>query len=140
MRHSARAAPRRARRGAGRAAPARRTAGHQHAAARQDPPQDGRPQPAAGPAGRSRLDQVPYIVVLCGIVAGLAWMHGGGGDVRGGTLVIAGVLLAAAVTRLGLPERRAGLLASRARLLDAAALTALGFGLLVAGLVFPTLA
>ena len=138
MRHSARAAPRRARRGG--PAPARRAAGHQHAAARQDPQQDGRPQPDAEPAGRSRLDQVPYIVVLCGIAAGLAWMHGDGGDVRGGTLVIAGVLLAAAVTRLGLPERRAGLLASRARLLDAAALTALGIGLLVAGLVFPTLA
>jgi Protein of unknown function (DUF3017) len=86
---------------------------------------------------RSRLDQVPFAVMLCGIAAGLAWMRGGQGDVRGGTLVIAGVLLAAAVTRLGLSDRRAGLLASRARWLDATAFTALGIGLLVAGLIFP---
>jgi hypothetical protein len=97
----------------------------------------GADQAEAGQARRSRLDQLPYLVALCGIAAGLAWMRVGEGDVRGGTLVIAGVLLAAAVTRLGLPERRAGLLASRARLLDAAAFTALGIGLLVAGLIFP---
>jgi len=113
VRHSAGPAPRRARRAAGAAGPEE---GHQR---------------------RSRLDQVPFLIVLCGFAAGLAWMRGGQADVRGGTLVIAGVLLAAAVTRLGLPDRRAGLLASRARLLDAAAFTALGIGLLVAGLIFP---
>jgi Protein of unknown function (DUF3017) len=93
--------------------------------------------PQEGPERRSRLDQVPFLLVLCGFAAGLAWMRGGQADVRGGTLVIAGVLLAAAVTRLGLPDRRAGLLASRARLLDVTAFTALGIGLLVAGLIFP---
>jgi hypothetical protein len=112
VRHSARPAPRR---------------GHRAPAGR----------PARDGGRRSRLDQVPYLVVLCGVVGGLAWMRGGERDVRGGTLVIAGVLLAAAVARLGLAERRAGLLASRARLLDAAAFAALGVGLLVAGLVFP---
>ena len=39
--------------------------------------------------------------------------------------------------QLVLPERRAGLLGSRRRLVDAAALAALGAGLLVAGLIFP---
>jgi hypothetical protein len=51
--------------------------------------------------------------------------------------VMAGVLLAGAAARLGLPERRAGMLGSRRRLADAAAFAALGVGLLVAGLIFP---
>jgi len=57
--------------------------------------------------------------------------------VRSGTLVLAGGLLIAAMARLVLPERRAGLLSSRRRLLDVAILGALGIGLLVAGLVVP---
>ncbi|MGH3394617.1 MAG: DUF3017 domain-containing protein [Streptosporangiaceae bacterium] len=86
---------------------------------------------------RSRFRQVPYWLALCGIALGLVWIRGGERDVRGGTLVIAGVLLAAAVARLGLPDRRAGMLGSRRRILDVAAFAVLGVGLLVAGLVFP---
>jgi hypothetical protein len=86
---------------------------------------------------RSRFQQVPYWLALCGIALGLLWIRGGERDVRGGTLVIAGVLLAAAVARLGLPDRRAGMLGSRRRILDVAAFAVLGVGLLVAGLVFP---
>ena len=89
------------------------------------------------PASSSRLDQVPYWIALCGIALGLLWIRGGERDVRGGTLVVAGVLLAAAVARLGLPDRRAGMLGSRKRILDVAAFALLGVGLLVAGLVFP---
>jgi hypothetical protein len=88
-------------------------------------------------AGSSRLDQVPYWLALCGIALGLVWIRGGERDVRSGTLVIGGVLLAAAVARLGLPDRRAGMLGSRRRILDVAAFAVLGVGLLVAGLVFP---
>jgi hypothetical protein len=87
--------------------------------------------------GRSPLDQVPYWVALGGVAAGLLVVRLGGRDVRGGTLVIAGVLLAAAVTRLALPNRRAGMLVSRRRLVDVAAFGLLGVGLLVAGLIFP---
>ena len=50
---------------------------------------------------------------------------------------MAGIVLAAALARLVLPERRAGMLASRRRLADVAAFTVLGVALLVAGLVFP---
>jgi hypothetical protein len=89
------------------------------------------------PASPSRLDQVPYWLALCGIALGLVWIRGGERDVRSGTLVIGGVLLAAAVARLGLPDRRAGMLSSRRRILDVAAFAVLGVGLLVAGLVFP---
>ena len=84
-----------------------------------------------------RLRQAPYWLALCGIALGLVWIRGGERDVRSGTLVMAGVLLAAAAARLGLPDRRAGMLGSRRRILDAAAFAGLGIGLLVAGLVFP---
>jgi hypothetical protein len=100
--------------------------------------------PAASPAaamtaknraGTRRMAQLPYAVVLAGILLGLGIMRGGAQDVRGGTLVMAGALLAGAMTRLVLPVGRIGLLGSRRRLLDAAALTTLGVGLLIAGLI-----
>jgi len=50
---------------------------------------------------------------------------------------MAGLLLAAAVARLLLPEERAGMLASRRRLADVAAFSVLGVALLVAGWCFP---
>jgi Protein of unknown function (DUF3017) len=105
-------------------------------------PPPGPPRPDAGPASAARrhgswLAQLPYAVVVIGVAAGLLWMRGDQRDVRSGTLVMAGVLLAGAAARLGLPERRAGLLGSRRRLADAAAFAALGAGLLVAGLIFP---
>jgi hypothetical protein len=91
-----------------------------------------------GTSARQRLAVLlPYLLVVCGTGLSLLVMRQGERDVRGGTLVLAGVLLAAAVARLALPDRRAGLLASRRRLADVAALAALGVGLLVAGLFFP---
>lgn len=80
------------------------------------------------------LAQLWYWLVLVGVVAGLATMRGGGQAVRGGTLVIAGALLAGSLIRLVLPEGSAGMLGTRRRLADVAALAALGIGLLVAGL------
>ena len=90
---------------------------------------------AAGQAAHQRLVQLPYAIVLAGTVAGLVLMQVAKDAVRGGTLVIAGALLAASLTRLVLPEGRAGLLGSRRRLVDVALLTALGAGLLTAGLI-----
>jgi hypothetical protein len=75
--------------------------------------------------------------VLCGLGAGLLWLRGGERDVRGGTLVMGGVLVVAAVARLALPQRRAGMLSTRRRLSDVAVFAVLGVGLLIAGLVFP---
>jgi Protein of unknown function (DUF3017) len=90
----------------------------------------------AGPAssGRRWLSQLPYCIVMAGLVAGLATARGGGQAVKGGTLVIAGALLAGSLIRLVLPDGRAGMLASRRRLADVAVLAALGVGLLAAGL------
>jgi hypothetical protein len=119
---------------------------------RRRPPQSRPPLDASGPGGsrasaRARrgaapgrgrwLHQIPYAIMICALVLALVWMRRSGQDVRGGTLAVAGILLAAALVRLALPERRAGLLVSRRRFADVAALTALGTGLLVAGLVLP---
>jgi hypothetical protein len=87
------------------------------------------------PGGGRRINRLPYWIVLAGIGIGLATMRGNNQSVKSGTLVIAGALLAGAIARLVLPEGRAGLLGSRRRLLDVAALAALGVGLLIAGLV-----
>ncbi|MGB6454547.1 MAG: DUF3017 domain-containing protein [Streptosporangiaceae bacterium] len=95
---------------------------------------------SAGPGdpGRARrrlLVHLPYWIVLAGVAAGLITVRGGNQAVRSGTLVVAGALLAGALARLVLPERRVGMLASRRRLVDVAALAILGIGLLVAGLI-----
>jgi hypothetical protein len=91
---------------------------------------------ADGGRTRTRLTaHLPYWIVLAGVVAGLITIRGGNQAVRGGTLVIAGALLAGALARLVLPDRRVGMLASRRRLIDVAALALLGIGLLVAGLI-----
>jgi hypothetical protein len=95
-----------------------------------------RPGPhRAAASGRGWWRHIPYAIVLGGLVLALAWMRGNGQNVRGGTLALAGILFAAALARLALPERRVGMLASRRRLADVAVLAALGTGLLVAGLV-----
>ncbi len=104
--------------------------------ARGDPPGPDGPRRAAA-SGRQRWRQLPYAVVLCGLALALVWMRQSGQNVRGGTLAVAGILFAAALARLALPERRAGMLASRRRLADVAVLTVLGAGLLVAGLMLP---
>ena len=93
---------------------------------------------AVGP-GRGRWHrQLPYAIVVCGLALALLWIRQSERNVRGGTLAVAGVLLAAALVRLALPERRAGMLVSRRRPADVAVLAAFGVGLLVAGLVLPS--
>jgi Protein of unknown function (DUF3017) len=107
------------------------------AAARRARTAEAARRPAAAPAGSGAglLNQLPYLVVLAGVVAGLATIRSGEQAVRGGTLVIAGALLAGSLIRLVLPAGRAGMLGSRRRLADVAALGALGIGLLIAGLL-----
>jgi hypothetical protein len=130
MRHSAPSASRSRRQ--------RRAASAASAAARA--PARARPARSPGPhraaaSGRGWWQHIPYAIVLCGLALALAWMRENGQNVKGGTLAVAGILFAAALARLALPERRAGMLVSRRRLADVAVLAALGTGLLVAGLV-----
>jgi hypothetical protein len=88
--------------------------------------------------GRQRSENVPYWIMLAGAGAAVATIRLGVDYLRSGTLVLAGVLLIAAVARLVLPDRRAGMLSSRRRSLDVAIFATLGVGLLVGGLVVPT--
>jgi hypothetical protein len=89
------------------------------------------------PDTRQRWQQLPYGIAICCVALALVWIRQNGQNVRGGTLAVAGVLFAAALTRLALPERRVGMLASRRRLTDVAVLAVLGTGLLLAGLLLP---
>jgi Protein of unknown function (DUF3017) len=97
----------------------------------------GRAVKHSAPARRRRPAQFPYWIIACCVALALASTRLGGDSVRGGTLAVAGILLAGALARLVLPERSAGMLVSRRRLADVAVLGALGAGLLVAGLVLP---
>jgi Protein of unknown function (DUF3017) len=109
--------------------------------ARHDRGRDSGSQRSAGgfgglsPLGRRLTAQLPYGIVLAGVLAGLATIRTGDLAVRGGTLVMAGALLAGALARLVLPEGKVGMLSSRRRLVDAAVLATLGAGLLIAGLI-----
>jgi DUF3017 family protein len=95
---------------------------------------DGGRRRAAQPQQHVRWEQVPYGLAVAGAVAGLVTMRLGTQDLKSGTFVLAGVLLVAALARLVLPDRRAGLLSSRRRLFDVAMFAVFGIGLLVAGL------
>lgn len=81
---------------------------------------------------------IPLLAVLIVTVAGvyIAWEKGSAGGGEGG-VVGGAALLIAAVTRLLLPTRLVGLLATRKRAIDVVTLTAFGVCLLVAGLVLP---
>jgi len=94
---------------------------------------EGAKRPPAAHGGL--LTQLPYLVVLAGVVAGLATIRSSEQAVRSGTLVVAGALLAGSLIRLVLPAGRAGMLGSRRRLADVEALGLLGTGLLIAGLL-----
>ena len=94
---------------------------------------------APAPTGprRQLTAQLPYLIALTGTGLGLLVMAQGPRHVQSGTLVIAGVLIAAAVARLILPDYLAGMLGLRRRTFDVLTLAAMGLGLLVAGLVLP---
>lgn len=95
---------------------------------------------AALDAPPAAVGGVAYLAVLVAVAAGvyIAWHQGSQGGGTGG--VAAGsALLVAAVIRLVLPGKLAGLLASRRRLTDVLTLTVFGAGLLAAGLVLPRL-
>jgi Protein of unknown function (DUF3017) len=77
------------------------------------------------------------VIVLAGVLGGLLWVWLDGTHVKGGAMLLAGSLLAAAVARFLAPEG-VGLLVSRRRSVDVAAFAVLGAGLLVVGLVLPS--
>ena len=85
-----------------------------------------------------RWANLPYAIVLVAAAGGLSWVAlGSARHVQAGMTTVASALLAAAVLRLVLPERAAGLLVSRRRVLDVLALAGLGAGIMAAVLVLP---
>jgi DUF3017 family protein len=76
------------------------------------------------------LAALPYLIVLAGVAAGLFVAWQGSRFAGRGAGLVGGTLLAAAVARLVLPSRFAGLLASRSKALDAAAFAVLGTAVL----------
>ena len=85
---------------------------------------------------RSLLGELPLAVAITGAGLGLiiiALHH-----FRWGNLLIAGSMLAAALLRLVLPARQAGLLVVRSRFVDVVTMGAIGGALLVLALVTRT--
>jgi hypothetical protein len=105
-------------------APARRRTAHARAADAD--------RPVAGV-----LAWLPYLIVLAGVAVGLSVAGQGSLHAGRGAAVVGGALLAAAVARLLLPPRYAGLLASRGKALDVAAFAVLGAAVLGAALSLP---
>lgn len=86
------------------------------------------------PLAPARWRQLSYWLIVAGTCVALTIMRLGTHQLKSGTLVLAGVLLIAAIARLVLPDRLAGMLSSRRRLVDVAIFVVLGIGLLAAGL------
>jgi len=75
--------------------------------------------------------------VLAGVAAGMFVIWQGSQYAGQGAGLVGGTLLLAAVTRLVLPPRYAGLLASRGRALDVATYAVLGVAVLVVAATLP---
>ena len=93
--------------------------------------------PSPAPASRAALAWVPYLIVLAGVAAGMFVIWQGSQYAGRGAGLVGGTLLVAAVIRLVLPPRYAGLLASRARALDVVTYAVLGAAVLGVALSLP---
>jgi Protein of unknown function (DUF3017) len=89
------------------------------------------------PAVTGVLAWVPYLVVLAGAAVALFVVSTGSAYVLRGIAVLGGTLLAAALARFLLPNRFAGLLASRRKASDVLAFAVLGAALLAVALSLP---
>ena len=80
---------------------------------------------------------LPYLIVLAGTVAGLFVAWQGSRYAGRGAAVVGAALLVAALARLALPPRYAGLLASRSKAQDVAAFAVLGAAVLAVAASLP---
>jgi hypothetical protein len=113
-----------------------------------EPPRTaGRHLPGGAATGSGRLRQrgrdghrpanLPYLIVLAGVVGGLLWVWLSQTHVKGGIALFAAAILLAGVARLVLTDEQAGLFVSRGRAVDVAAFAILGAGLLAAAVLIP---
>lgn len=77
----------------------------------------------------------PILVVCLGIVGGLSYM--GMHHFKRGSIIIAAFVCLAAMLRAVLPERAAGMLSVRGRVIDVLALVALGLAIAVVTVFVP---
>ena len=102
-----------------------------------------RPRDPRGPGGRDEpavtggLAWVPYLIVLAGTAAGLFVVWRGSAYAGRGTGLVGVSLLAAALARLILPNRFAGVLASRRKASDVLAFAVFGAAVLAVALSLP---
>src|SRR5690242_11383885 len=89
------------------------------------------------PAVTGVLAWVPYLVVLAGAAVAMFIVSKGSAYALRGIAVLGGTLLAAALARLLLPNRFAGLLASRRKASDVLAFAVFGAALLAVALSLP---
>jgi DUF3017 family protein len=89
------------------------------------------------PAVTGILAWVPYLVVLAGAAVAMFVVSKGSAYALRGIAVLGGTLLAAALARLLLPNRFAGLLASRRKASDVLAFAVLGAAVLAVALSLP---
>jgi hypothetical protein len=115
------------------AAAPRAPAGHRATRAARVP----RAKDGDEPAVTGVLAWVPYLVVLAGAAAALFVASKGSAYALRGIAVLGGTLLAAALARFLLPNRFAGLLASRRKASDVLAFAVLGAALLAVALSLP---
>ena len=116
------------------------SAGPRHGPGAAPPPvhHQGFPRsPRTAPAGAAALAWLPYLIVLAGVAAGMFVIWQGSQYAGRGAGLVGGALLVAAVIRLVLPPRYAGLLASRARALDVVTYAVLGAAVLGVALSLP---
>jgi hypothetical protein len=109
------------------------------------------PAAAAGPAGHrtarttrtardprpSKLAWLPYLIVLAGAATGMLVVWQGSKYAGRGAALIGASLLVAALARLILPERYAGLLASRRKATDVLGFAVFGAAVLAVAIALP---
>lgn len=85
----------------------------------------------------ARIPGLLYPIVLVCVAAAAALVWYSPREIRTGAALAGGGMIVAAVARLVLSERAAGLLGCRHRYLDAVTLAALGLATVIVGLLLP---
>jgi hypothetical protein len=95
------------------------------------------PPPGPAPKANQIVTWLPYLIVLAGAIAGLFIAWQGTRYAGRGAATVGAALLVAAVARLALPPRYAGLLASRGKAMDVAAFAVFGAAVLAVAASLP---
>ena len=101
------------------------------------PPAPPRATRAARDPRPSKLAWLPYLIVLAGAAAGMLMAWQGSKYAGRGAALIGASLLAAALARLILPARYAGLLASRRKASDVLGFAVFGAAVLAVAIALP---